>query len=274
MSESKKETTMSTVRRYFLQISGDHLFVDQSVQRGYTQIGEPVESATRLDALQQLGPAVKAVEAVQAGFKALARGWAAELGADDDDACAPDDAAADAVFRSAHDAVRFAISYIGQRSPSSPLAAAAGVTGSGRGKGLQGMQAAGQAGMILGAMTRLLDDVERNVLLVRFGASLQAACPCCGHYGHPGWWVEAVANLALCEHLHDLPKALRDAIVCKTVGRQKLRVQDRADGYEVTERTLRRRVALARDHFGRIENAALGTLQAAWGAKNFELVAA
>lgn len=165
------------------------------------------------------------------------------------------------LFKSMNAALSFAFQYAGQASPHTPMARMQG--GSlGSSKGLVGTDGAGQAGMILAEIDRRLNMEQRLVILVRFGAAVQHECPCCGVVGHPGWWREAVSNLSLADELRDLPKPIREAIVMKTVARQKMRVQNHADGYEVTERQIRRRVSTAKDHFGRIENAAIGVLQA------------
>lgn len=169
----------------------------------------------------------------------------------------------EAIFKSVNEALRFAFQYRATKSPSTPMSRmhAAG----GAGNGLAGLDSAGQAGMILGALDRVLTVEQRCVIVVRYGAGVQHVCPCCGHYGHPNWWNEAVTNLSLTEQLRDLPKPIREAVVMKTVGRAKIRVQSQADGYEVSERQIRRRISAAKDHFGRIENAAIGVLQAHFG---------
>lgn len=164
----------------------------------------------------------------------------------------------EALFKSINHALSFAFQHDG-KSPPTPMSRMF-ASGS-RGKGMAGLDNAGQAGMILGALDRVLNVEQRCVIVVRYGSSVQLACPCCGHYGHPGWWTEAVSNLSLTEQLRDLPKPIREAVVMKTVGRAKIRVQSQADGYEVSERQIRRRITAAKDYFGRIENAAIGVLQ-------------
>ena len=66
--------------------------------------------------------------------------------------------------------------------------------GAGSGRGLSGLDGAGQAGMVLAAVWRL-KDIERAAIVARFSPRSEP-CPCCGGAKMPDIWREAVETLA------------------------------------------------------------------------------
>lgn len=239
---------------FFLQCAGDHVFLGSSLLEGNTLI-EQVEAPDRQAARLQLNNTIVAARATVSAIREIA------VQKTPQETIHAVITHCRGTFRNLNDALRYAFLYAGQQSPHSPMSSLMNGPALGSGAGLVGVDGAGQAGMILGALDRILNADQRTVIVVRFGSVVQVECPCCGTQGPPSWWNEAVASLSLIETLRDLPKPIREAVVKKTVGRQKIRVQSAADGYEVTERQIRRRISAAREHFAKIENAALGVLQ-------------
>jgi len=62
------------------------------------------------------------------------------------------------------------------------------------GKGLVGMDGAGQAGMVLAAIWRL-NDIERSAIVARFSVRTEP-CPCCGGQRKSDLWRESIERLA------------------------------------------------------------------------------
>lgn len=81
------------------------------------------------------------------------------------------------LFMSAHEALIFAFNYADQQYARSPMAQLYRTPGSGR--GLVGVDGAGEAGMIMAEVMRL-DQLERDALCVRF-TRVRGECHCCGH---------------------------------------------------------------------------------------------
>ena len=250
---------------FFLLTNGERSIIQKQILEGFAVVGEPVMAADFMSAKRMLADRVAELERI----KAAVREGAMQLfgGSSDLDSLDGDEFSLGDTFASVSEALRFALQFRGKHSPATPMSRMVKSGAIGKGSGLVGLDAAGQAGMILGSLERSLDAEQKAVLTVRFGAAVQEACACCGSIGHPQWWMEAVSVLSLVPELRDLPKAIRMAVVMKTVGRKKLRVQSKADGYEVTERQIRRRVSSAKDYFTRIENTALGVLQAHFSAE-------
>lgn len=262
MSTDTVEQVQATT--YYLMTDGDRAVIHREVMEGFSVYGDPVQALSRGEALQKLATLRDEMMAAMSSVKLGWKDWA--LRDEPVEEQPEDDDGSDGLFRSMSEALRFAYSYAGQQSPHTPMAKLMQGGSIGSGRGLVGGDGAGQAGMILGSVERLLSTEQRLVVLVRFGASIIEECSCCGARGHAPWWRDAVAALSLTEELRDLPKPIREAVVMKTVGRQRLRVQSQADGYEVTDRQIRRRVNKAHDYFGRIENTAMGILQSHFGA--------
>lgn len=81
------------------------------------------------------------------------------------------------LFLSAHEALIFAFNFADQQYAQSPMARLYRTPGYGR--GLVGVDGAGEAGMIMAEVMRL-DQLERDALCVRF-TKVRGSCHCCGH---------------------------------------------------------------------------------------------
>ena len=161
-----------------------------------------------------------------------------------------------ALFRSAHEALTFAFRYAHDQSPRTPMTRMMQGGSIGSGKGLIGLDGAGQAGMILAALVHLNPE-QRHVLVVRYG-DLKEPCQCCGMMAPTRAWAESQDALSHCEELADLPRVIRHAVVEKVICRRKgLRVASLASGYEVHERTVQRRLRDFKQRIGKVENTAL-----------------
>ena len=164
------------------------------------------------------------------------------------------------LFRSAHEALTFAYRFAHDQSPRTPMTGLLQGGRIGSGKGLIGLDGAGQAGMILAALSHLNDE-QRALIVVRYG-DFRSPCQCCGQYAPTREWRAAVDQLSHCDELGDLPREIRLAAVEKVICRRKgLRVASLAGGYEVTERTVQRRMRDAKQRWGKFENQAIAWLE-------------
>lgn len=97
------------------------------------------------------------------------------------------------VFDSTHSALMFAFRFSSEQYGESVLGRLQG-RGCGSGKGLVGMDGAGQAGMVLAELGRL-EAIEMAALVARYAQRCEP-CPCCGSARPTKLWSEAVAVLA------------------------------------------------------------------------------
>lgn len=99
----------------------------------------------------------------------------------------------EAIFETARSAVVFALGFSSEQYGQSPLAKLQrGCIGAG--KGLVGMDGAGQAGMVLAEIARL-DGAQRSAIIARFSPRFEI-CPCCGGQKPLEQWQTAVEHLA------------------------------------------------------------------------------
>ncbi len=165
------------------------------------------------------------------------------------------------LFRSAQDALTFALQYEHQQSPTNPMQQLMKRTRMGTGLGLHGIDGAHQAGAILQALGTL-GQMERSVLVVRFG-DVRGPCPCCGNQeASTREWRAAVDVLSHIDTIADLHQRIRHAIVEKIVCRRRMmRVAALASRYESTERTIQRRIRDVKPVLVALEARATGTMQ-------------
>lgn len=166
------------------------------------------------------------------------------------------------LFRGAHEALTFAFRYGTDQSPRTPMTALMQGAQLGNGKGMVGLDGAGQAGLIRAAL-RHLPIQQQHVVLVRYG-DIAVPCPCCGNAdGRRPDWLEAVDALShWCEPIHDLHRDIRRAMVVKAVCRRgSSLIRETAQRYDVAERTMRRRYVDAKHELGRVENAAMSWVE-------------
>jgi hypothetical protein len=162
------------------------------------------------------------------------------------------------VFGSGHEALTFAFRFAGNQSPRTPMTTLAGGSALGSGRGLSGLDGAGQAGMVLQAL-RHLGPSQRHLVVARYG-DVRDTCPCCGQLAPTQQWLEAVEHLSLCDELKDLPKKVRHAAIEKVVCRRKLRFADYAVEFGLSQVTLRRRLREVKIRMAKLEKDAVGWL--------------
>lgn len=168
------------------------------------------------------------------------------------------------LFRNAHEALLFAFRFAHDQSPRTPMQQRLQGGNIGSGKGLVGIDGAGQAGMILAALQHLPDE-QRNVITVRYD-DVRRQCKGCGGDIPTAGWLMARDALSHCDELGDLPRQIRLAAVEKILCRRGgISLAWYASQYSIAERTLRQRVADARVRLSKVE-----TLALAWLDSHFE----
>lgn len=140
----------------------------------------------------------------------------------------------DGIFRSAHEAVVFALNYSGQQYAMSPFARLMQDGALGSGRGLAGLDGAGQAGMVIAELAKL--DYYLAVALIARCATRQIKCDChsacCSGWRINELWRQAIsimtdhAMTALAGELSS--RVVRQASVQKHFG-QKVTIQEIAD---------------------------------------------
>jgi hypothetical protein len=236
--------------RYYLLMSDDgrHL-VSTDMQAG-TMLAGPVEASNWRDARQLLEEQI--------------RHHVRQQETDDIPAALRK---TDPVFKSAHEALTFAFRFAGQHSPKTPMSVMVGgeLGGLGSGRGLSGLDGAGQAGMVLAAL-RHLDPEQRHVLVARYG-DIRRPCPCCGQAAPEPAWSEAVEALSLCDELRELPKVVRHAAIEKVVCRRKLKFSGFVTEYGLAKSTLFDKTRKVKERLGKVENSAMAWLSDFYGAR-------
>jgi hypothetical protein len=128
-----------------------------------------------------------------------------------------------ALFHSTHAALTFAYNFVAQPPPGF-LGRMVKTVATGSGKGLVGLDGAGQAGMIL-AEVQALGPVLEHLLIARFAPrAMPCACraPCCSGSTRTARWEQAIG--ALTEEVFScLPECrnnqrLRRGIICRYFG--------------------------------------------------------
>lgn len=186
---------MSETKTYFLQAAGDHVFVDLALHEGNYLLCDPVQAVDRAAAMQAFNNVIRCVELTREAIKEIAqRRLQAELM--QIIAAAPvafDPPRHEGIFKSAHEALVFAFNFKSQQYPRTPMTQllAGGTLGSGR--GLVGVDGAGQAGMVLREVLDLPPD-QRAIIIGRFSKPVE--CPCCGGDAPSADYSEALAHLA------------------------------------------------------------------------------
>lgn len=169
------------------------------------------------------------------------------------------------VFRDAHEALTFAFSFTAQ-SPKTPLSSMLQQREPlGSGRGLSGLDAAAQAGMVL-ATLRHLSKEQVHVLIARY-YNVRLPCQCCGQPRPSPEWDQAVEALSLCPELRDLNKEVRRGLVELCLAKSGRRstgagktVADIVRGNDYSVITIRRRFREMKERFAQVEKSALGWL--------------
>jgi hypothetical protein len=175
------------------------------------------------------------------------------------------------LFRSAHEALVFAFRYGHDQSPRTPMTGLMQGGAIGSGKGLVGIDGAGQAGMILASLQHLPAE-QRDVITVRYG-EVHKECHCCGALVPTREWRDAVDALSHCDELGDLPRAVRLAAVEKALCSRRISMALYASQYSVAERTVRERVAKVKDRLGKAQAGAMAWLEDHFQGRGLLIVA-
>jgi len=142
------------------------------------------------------------------------------------------------LFNTAHQALSFAYNF-SESTLNRPIMNRLADKFKRTGKGLSGMDAAGQAGIILRHL-RKLPRLHQMVLIARF-ASRDSECPCCGGAVRSLIWMGAIREIsdaAVTQALtgHITMRALRDGIVMRYFG-EEIRLGKLAKAAEVAPNT-------------------------------------
>lgn len=133
------------------------------------------------------------------------------------------------IFHSAHESVVFALNYCEQQSAMSPMAKILQQGALGAGRGLVGLDGAGQAGMVMAEIGRLADtNYFMAVSLIARCAVEKNRCtcgrPCCSRWKPNPLWRESINQLSdyVLSHLSGSlsSRVLRIASVEKHFGRK------------------------------------------------------
>lgn len=171
------------------------------------------------------------------------------------------------LFKTTHDALRFAFGYMERQSPKTPLMS---MVGSGRyreedspprsdsisnGNRLIGLDAAAQAGMILAEVCRLPDD-QHNVIVARYYRTTHE-CKCCGSEVPREEWSAAIDALSHCVELEGVHRKVRNEMVKKAVCGGKLDIDRLCKEHSLARRTLYAQLASIKTKFRKLERTAL-----------------
>ncbi|HIC7213968.1 hypothetical protein [Burkholderia stabilis] len=157
----------------------------------------------------------------------------------------------DGIFKSAEEAITFACNYSSQQYALSPMAKILQRGAYGSGRGLIGLDGAGQAGMVFAEIARL--DYWQMVALVARKATRSESCdclsPCCRGWRMTELFREAVSQLAdeVARTARDvLPvKEFRVAVLRKYFG-DKIHVLDEAEKLGIDEHPANRHATTIR----------------------------
>ena len=141
----------------------------------------------------------------------------------------------DAIFDSTRSALVFAFGFRTQQYGETPLAKLQRHR-LGSGRGLVGMDGAGQAGMVLAQIDRL-GPTDRAVIIARFAPRFEP-CPCCGGEKRIKIWQEAIEHLVSCCILPGVSKfRCRCDLVARYFGVM-VRFDELAERYEMSRNTV------------------------------------
>jgi hypothetical protein len=247
----------TTTNYYLLNVAGYRVAVSRTPNvEGATVVGAPIEAKSYAQAKVLLQDRAKDLQAELDAARVVP---AAPTDADLLHPIPPSILKQEPVFKSAHEALTFSFNFAGQQSPKTPMATLMRTAGLGSGRGLAGLDGAGQAGMVLAAVGRMPNPDHFHVIMARFG-DVRTACPCCGQPAPDALWTQSVDALSQCDELRDLPKPVRHAAVEKVVCRRKLRFAGFVTEYGMSERTLRSKITKVKGRLSKLENDAMSYL--------------
>lgn len=174
------------------------------------------------------------------------------------------------LFDSTHSALVFAFNYSHQQSPKTPMTTLMRSAQIGSGKGLSGVDAAAQAGMILAEICRLPDD-QHNVIVARYGHVLHE-CSHCKQEAPSEEWMSAIDALSHCVELEGAHRKVRLMIVERAVCGGRLDIDMLCKRYSLARSTTFKQLSAIKTKLRKIERAALANLDNVFFEKK-ELVA-
>lgn len=170
------------------------------------------------------------------------------------------------LFRSTHEALKFAFGYMDHQSPSTPLMQMIVSSGDrlpiGNDKGLIGLDAAAQAGMILAEVCRLSDD-QHNVIVARYYRSMHE-CLCCGQDAPREEWKAAIDALSHCVELEGVHRTVRRMMVEKAICGGRLDIEMMGKRYSLSKSATYRQLTDIKTKFRKIERIAMINLDNAF----------
>lgn len=170
------------------------------------------------------------------------------------------------LFKTTHDALKFAFGYMEHQSPKTPLMSMIVSVGDrppiGNDKGLVGLDAAAQAGMILAEVCRLPDD-QHNVIVARY-YRVKHECLCCGSEVPRDEWKAAIDALSHCVELEGVHRKVRLDMVRKAVCGGKLDVENICKVYSMGRSTTFQQFANIKTKIRRLERIAIINLDNAF----------
>lgn len=164
------------------------------------------------------------------------------------------------LFRSTHAALVFAFRYASQQSPKTPLMSLILNPGDqsghiGAGKGLVGLDAAAQAGMILSHVDALPDD-QHNIIVAKYCREMHE-CKCCGQPAPREEWKMAISELSHFVEMEGVHRRVRLIMVEKAVIGGKIDMDLICKTYSLSKSTTYRQLADVKVKIKKIERMAL-----------------
>jgi len=175
----------------------------------------------------------------------------------------------EALFKSTHEALTFAFNYLGQQSPKTPLMSLTVDKDRppiGSGKGLVGLDAAAQAGMILAEVCRLPDD-QHNVIVARY-YRVTHECRCCGQKAPTDEWKSSIDYLSHCIELEGVHRTVRLLMVEKAICGGRLEIDLLCKNFLISRSALYKQFADIKNKLRKIEKIAMINLDNAFTHKN------
>ena len=174
------------------------------------------------------------------------------------------------LFESTHEALIFAFQYSHQQSPKTPMTSLMRTAQIGGGKGLSGIDAAAQAGMILAEVCRLPDD-QHNVIVARYGHVLHE-CSHCEQDAPSEEWRSAIDALSHCVELEGVHRKVRLMMVERAICGGRMDMDSLCKRYSLARSTTFKQLSTIKTKLRKIERTALSNLDNVFFEKK-ELVA-
>lgn len=169
------------------------------------------------------------------------------------------------LFSNTHNALVFAFNYAAQHSPNTPwmtLIKSPGDAPLGSGKGLIGVDGAGQAGMILAAVCRLPDD-QHNIIVAKYGYVLHE-CERCQQDAPSDEWRNAITALTDISELPWSHRRMRREAVEIALKKSNLKKDTFAKKYSISRSSMYRCISELEKRLHNLERLAMLNLDNAF----------